>query len=128
MNLNAALQSRAFGIALVAASLIALVLSGFSTYQARGYNRCQSDVYEKLAQASLIRSEAAEEDRKSDRAESRATALLIQAVFTGSTTADRLAAYETYRVTMEGIDQQRAETAKDREANPLPEPPSRACA
>jgi hypothetical protein len=128
MNLNTVLQSRSFGISLVAASLVAVVMSGFTSYQLRGFNECQSGVYEQLVQASLARSEAAEQDRQSDRAESRATALLIQAVFTGASTADRLAAYETYRLSMEDVDSRRDATAREREAHPLPDPPSQACA
>ena len=127
MNLNSFIQSRTFGICLVMASLVALVLSGFTSYQSRGFNQCQSQVYEQLVQASLARSEAAEQDRRSDQAESRATALLIKAVFTGASTADRLAAYDAYDRSMQEVSLRREATAKEREAHPLPEPPSKAC-
>lgn len=127
MNLSSVLQHRAFGVCLVVASIVALILSGFSTYQAREYNRCQSMIYGQLFEASRARSEAADQDRQSDRDESDATALLIRSVFTGSTTAERLAAYDTYNQTMREIADRRNATAKEREAHPLPVPPSQAC-
>lgn len=122
------LRNRWFGIALVAASLIALVLSGYSSYQTRTYSQCQSMVTEALIQASIARSDAAEEDRRSDRDESRATALLIQTVFTATTVDERIAAYNAYATTLASIDQKRQETADERARHPLPQPPSQTCA
>lgn len=122
------LRNRWFGIALVAASLIALVLSGYSSYQTRTYAQCQSMVTEALIQASMARSDAAEEDRQSDREESRATALLIQTVFTATTVEERIAAYNAYATTLNDIDRKRAQTADERARHPLPSPPSQTCA
>lgn len=126
--MNNILKNRMFGYALVVASLIALVLSGLTTYWSDSYAECQSRVSELLIQATDARAEAAERDRQSDREESRATALLIQAVFTGASTAERLTAYEVYRLTMADIDLRREATAKERAAHPIPEAPSQACA
>lgn len=122
------IRNRAFGIALVAASLVALVLSGYSSYQTRTYAQCQSMVTETLIQASVARADAAEEDRKADREESRATALLIQTVFTATTTEERIAAYNTYATTLANLDRIRQQTAEERAQHPLPKPPSQACA
>lgn len=121
------IRNRAFGLALVAASLIALVLSGYSSYQTRWYSQCQSLVTESLIQASVARADAAEVDRQSDREESRATALLIQTVFTAATTEERIAAYNTYAVKLAELDRQRQLTADERARHPLPKPPSQAC-
>ena len=125
--MNGFIRNRMFGWALMAASLIALVLSGYSNYQSRSYSQCQSAVTEALIQASIARADAAEEDRHSDRDESRATSLLIQTVFTATTVEERIAAYQAYAKTLEQIDQKRAETAKQRADHPLPEPPSQVC-
>lgn len=125
--MNNILANRMFGYILVVASLIALLLSGLTTYRSSSYAECQSQVSELLIEASSARAEAAEQDRQSDREESRATNLLIQAVFAGASTAERLAAYEVYRVTMEDIDQRREATAKERASHPIPEAPSQAC-
>lgn len=122
------LRNRAFGIALVAASLVALVLSGYSSYQTRTYSQCQSMVTEALIQASMARSDAAEEDRRSDREESRATALLIQTVFTATTVEERIAAYNAYAVSLATIDEKRKKTEDERSKHPLPQPPSQTCA
>ena len=125
--MNGFIRNRMFGLALMAASLIALVLSGYSNYQARAYSQCQSNVTEALIQASIARADAAEEDRRSDREESRATSLLIQTVFTATTTEERIAAYQAYATTLEQIDQKRNDTAKQRAEHPLPEAPSQVC-
>lgn len=122
------IRNRTFGLALMAASLIALVLSGYSSYQTRSYSQCQSMVTEALIQASMARSDAAQEDRRSDRDESRATALLIQTVFTATTSQERIAAYETYAKQLAAIDEQRRATEEERARHPLPSPPSQACA
>lgn len=122
------LQSRTFGVFLVAASIVALMLSGLTSYQSNSYAKCQSAVFDQLVVASTARADAAEQDRQSDRTESQATALLIQGVFTGTTTAERLAAYDAYSKTLANINQRRDATAKEREAHPLPAPPSQACA
>lgn len=122
------LRNRGFGLALIAASLVALVLSGYSSYQTRSFSQCQSLVTEALIQASIARADAADEDRKSDREESRATATLIQVVFTAATVEERLAAYQAYSKALESIDEKRQATAAERAAHPLPEPPSRVCA
>lgn len=127
MNFNSIIQHRVFGVCLVVASLVALMLSGLSTYQTNNYNRCQSTIYGQLLDASRARTEAEDKDRQSDRDESDATASLIRAVFTGSTTAERLAAYDTYDRTIREIANRRDATAKEREAHPLPVPPSQAC-
>jgi hypothetical protein len=112
---------------LIGASLVALVLSGYSSYQTRTYSQCQSMVTELLIAASMARADAAEEDRKSDREESRATALLIQTVFTATTTDERVAAYSVYAQTLAALDQKRRETADERAKHPLPQPPSQTC-
>lgn len=122
------IRNRTFGLALIAASLIALVLSGYSSYQTRSYSECQSAVTESLIQASIARGDAAEEDRKSDRDESRATALLIQTVFTATTSQERIAAYEAYSKQLAVIDEQRRTTADERARHPIPNPPSQTCA
>jgi ADP-ribosylglycohydrolase len=121
------LRNRALGAALVAASLVALVLSGYSSFQSRSYAQCQSVVTEQLIRASSARAEAAEQDRESDRQESAATALLIHDIFAGISTADRLAAYDAYQITLTKINNDRAATAQERAAHPLPEPPSQVC-
>jgi hypothetical protein len=126
-SMTAFIRNRAFGLALVAASLVALVLSGYSSYQTRAYSQCQSNVTEALIQASIARADAAEEDRKADREESRATSLLIQTVFTATTTDERIAAYSVYAQTLGRLDEQRAATATYRAQHPLPEPPSQTC-
>ena len=127
MSIATFVRNRGFGLALVVASLVALVLSGYSSYQTRTYSQCQSGVTEALIQASMARSDAAEEDRRSDRDESRATALLIQTVFTATTPAERISAYETYAAELQRIDAKRMQTEEDRARHPLPEPPSQAC-
>ena len=127
MSMTAFVRNRAFGLALVVASLVALVLSGYSSYQTRAYSQCQSAVTEALIQASMARADAAEEDRRSDRDESRATALLIQTVFTATTSAERIAAYDTYAAELQRIDSRRMQTEDDRAKHPLPQPPSQAC-
>jgi len=121
------LQSRAFGILLVAASILALFLSALASYRANAYAKCQSTVFDQLVAASTARADAAEQDRRADREESQATALLIQGVFTGATTAERLAAYDTYVKTLADLSARRDATAKERAAHPLPAPPSQAC-
>jgi hypothetical protein len=76
----------------------------------------------------MARSDAAEEDRQSDREESRATALLIQTVFTATTSEERIAAYAAYAEALNDIDQKRRDTAEERAKHPLPSPPSQTCA
>lgn len=127
-GMNGFIRNRAFGLALMAASLVALVLSGYSNLQAYDYSKCQSGVTESLIQASMARSDAASQDRALDRDESRATALLIQTVFTATTSNERIAAYSAYAKTLEDIDKRRQEIEVERANHPLPEPPSKACA
>lgn len=121
------IRNRSLGIALVVASLIALVLSGYTSYQAQAYAECQSMVTEQLIQVSSARAHAAEEDRISDREESEATAALIQTVFSGGSQADYLAAYVTYQGILKDINQRRRMTTEQRSTNPIPDPPSQAC-
>jgi hypothetical protein len=122
------LQGRAFGVLLVAASILALLLSVFTSYKADAYARCQSAVFDQLVMVSTARADAAEQDRRSDREESQATALLIQGVFAGTTTAERLAVYDAYVKTLADINADRDAAAKERAAHPLPGPPSQTCA
>lgn len=125
--MSALIRNRSLGIALVVASLIALVLSGYTSYQTRTYAECQSMVTEQLIRATNARAQAADEDRISDREESEATATLIQTVFAGGSQADRLAAYAAYQVKIGDVNQRRRMTAEQRAANPIPEPPSQVC-
>ena len=125
--MNEILKSRFFGVALVIASLVALILSGYSNYTSRSYAECQSQVTEKLIRANTARALAAEEDRQSDRDESEATARLIQAVFNSTTTQERIDAYTDYESTLKDVATQRESLAANRAANPLPEPPSEVC-
>lgn len=125
--MNRFLKSQLFGVILVLASLVALVMAGYSSYITRSYAMCQSQVTEQLIHATTARAAAAEEDRQSDRLESEATALLIKTIFDSTSTAERLAAYDTYKATLRDLETQRASSAADRERNPLPEPPSEAC-
>lgn len=122
------LDKRWLGALLVGASLIALFLAGYSSYQTLSYAKCQSMVTEQLILANNARALAADEDRRSDRLESDATALLIRTVFTSPTVADRVAAYDAYQATMAHIAEDRAATARYREDHPVPDPPSQACA
>lgn len=125
--MNTLLQNRTLGICLVIASLIALVLSGYSSYRSGSYARCQSTVTEQLIRAAGARAAAAEQDRQTDLEESAATALLIRTVFTVVTAPERVAAYDAYQQKLAELAQRRDAAAKEREANPLPEPPSQAC-
>lgn len=125
--MNEILKSHFFGVALVIASLVALILSGYSSYTSRAYAECQSQVTEKLIRATSARAAAAEEDRRSDREESEATAALINAVFSSATTQERIDAYADYEATLKDVSAQREAAAANRAANPLPEPPSEVC-
>lgn len=118
---------RVVGVVVLTASVLALVLAFWSGYQVRDYARCQSAVSEALIQASNARATAAEQDRLSDRHESSATAELIRAVFTVQTPGERVAAYTTYRQALDTINAAREATQADRQANPLPAPPSQTC-
>lgn len=126
--MNAIIRSRSIGLILMAASILALVMSIYASHQTSQYARCQSQVSERLIEANTARARAAEEDRQSDREESEATALLIRAVFTGTSTTERLAAYDEYQRTLGAIEERRKATAAERAAHPIPEPPSQACA
>src|SRR6185436_7492556 len=57
---------------LIAASVLALIMSMVSSCQSRSYARCQSAVSEALIAATNARADAAERDRQSDRDESAA--------------------------------------------------------
>lgn len=125
--MNEILKSRFFGVALVIASLVALILSGYSSYSSRSYAECQSQVTEKLIRANTARALAAEEDRRADQKESQATADLINAVFNSASTQERIDAYAAYLATLTDVKKQREASAANRAANPLPEPPSEVC-
>lgn len=120
-------RSRAIGLALVVASVLALVMSLYSSYQSRRYASCQSAVSEALIQATNARAAAAEQDRRSDQDESAATAELIRTVFTVQTPAERIAAYGAYRKALDEINAHRATAQAERVAHPLPAPPSQTC-
>ena len=112
---------------LIAASVLALIMSMVSSCQSRSYARCQSAVSEALIAATNARADAAERDRQSDRDESAATAELIRTVFTVQTPAERIAAYRAYRSALDGVNTRRAAAEADRATHPLPAPPSQVC-
>ena len=120
-------SGRVQGIVLLVLALLAMVMATYSGLQSASYARCQASVNEALVRAQVARGEAAEQDRQSDREESAATAALIRAVFTPGTSASRMAAYERYRATVDAINERRAVTEEQRQANPLPAPPSQTC-
>jgi hypothetical protein len=109
------------------ASLLALGMSVWSSYQTRSYAACQAQVNESLVRVQSARAEAAEQDRQSDRDESAATAELIRTVFTVQTPTERVAAYTAYRTALDKIAASRADTERQRAAAPLPAPPSEIC-
>lgn len=120
-------RSRVFYIVLTLAALVAIVMSVYQSVQFAAYNRCQSQVTEALIQSQLARAEAAEQDRASDREESAATADLIRAVFSSTSREQTLNAYNAYASRMQEIAARRASTDAQRQAHPLPAPPSQTC-
>ena len=122
-----AVRSRVTGLALVIGSVLALAMSAYTSYQSRAFAECQASVNEALIVAQNARADAAEQDRASDREESLATAELIRAVFTARSQDDTRAAYLAYATRLDEITSQRAETERQRQANPLPAPPSQIC-
>ncbi len=120
-------RSRTVGVVVMVASVLALVMAFYSSYRVRAYASCQSAVSEALIRATQATAEAAEQDRQSDREESAATAELIRTVFTVQTPAERIAAYTSYREALDDINTARLTTEADRQANPLPAPPSQTC-
>lgn len=115
------------GLLLVVASVLAIGMSAYTSYQSRMFAECQASVNEALIVAQNARADAAEQDRASDREESLATAELIRAVFTARSQDDTRAAYLTYANRLDEITSKRAETERTRQANPLPAPPSQTC-
>ena len=122
-----AARSRVAGAVLVVASVVALVLSAYSSIRSRAFAECQAQVNEQLIVATNARAAAAAQDRQADRDETVAVTTLINAVFTLPTAAERMAAYAAYRAELERIAAQRAEAEADRAAHPLPSPPSQTC-
>lgn len=120
-------RERVVGVVVMVVSMVAVALAINSAYQYSSYARCQAGVNEALIRSQAGRAEAAAQDRQSDVQESAATAELIQAVFTGQSTGERVAAYAKYRKPLDDITAQRAQTEEQRRANPLPAPPSQTC-
>lgn len=120
-------RQRFVGWVVLAASVCALLISAVTGLQSYQHAECQAQVNETLIRATSERAAAAAADRQSDRDESAATAELIRSVFTLRTTAERVAAYAEYRERIDAIDAQRAETERQRQAHPLPAPPSETC-
>ena len=119
---------------LLAVSAAALALSVWSgierQHQAAAledYARCQARVNDAIVSSTLARADAADQDRASDRAESTATANLIQGVFTASSREQLQHVYALYEHSMGEITERRAAAEAQRRANPLPAPPSETC-
>lgn len=120
-------RQRVVGWAVLVASVLALLVSAVTGFQSYRHAQCQSAVNEALIQATNQRAAAAAQDRDSDRRESQATADLIRTVFTTRTSEERLAAYASYRDTLDAVAKARAEAEASRQAHPLPAPPSESC-
>jgi hypothetical protein len=120
-------RSRAIGAVLVAASVLALAMSAYSSLKSRAFAECQAQVNEALIVAQNARADAAEQDRASDRDESIATAELIRAVFASTAREQTRAAYDAYTARLGEINAQRAKSEAQRQAHPLPAPPSLVC-
>jgi hypothetical protein len=99
--------------AVLAASVIALLLAGLSGYRSATYARCQAGVNEQLVKATNARAAAAEQDRD-------AMDQLVTDVSNAKTADDSRNALARYRQT-------RAKADQDRRDHPLPSPPSEHC-
>lgn len=121
------MMTRRANVMLLVVSFTALIFGAVSTILQSDRNACQARVNEASAQAQLARAAAADQDRMSDRAETAATATLIQAVFTSTTPDQVRRAYAAYAQTMVQIGKARAGAEAQRQANPLPAPPSETC-
>ncbi len=115
------------GLLLVVASILAIIMSAYTSYQSRAFAECQAAVNEALIVAQNARADAAEQDRASDREESTATADLIRSVFSATTREESRAAYDRYAARLAEINARRTATDKRRQDNPLPAPPSQIC-
>ena len=120
-------RQRWLATALVVASIVAIFFSVISGYRQDQYAKCQSAVNDALVTTQSLRAEFGAQDREADRAESEATAKLIEKVFTSPNPADRLAAYRAYHSTMDAIDARRVAIERERQGHPLPAPPSKTC-
>lgn len=120
-------RSRVVGLLLVAASVVALALSTYSSIRSRAFAECQATLNEQLIVATNARAAAGEQDRQADRDQTTAIAALIDAVFSSADPGQRMAAYQTYRAELDRIAATRADAEADRAAHPLPAPPSQSC-
>jgi hypothetical protein len=108
-------------------SVIALVAAIASSIQSSMNARCQATVTEQLVSALRERTAAAANDRDADRAESRATTVLIQTVFSAKSRTEIQAAYKVYEANLAAVDKQRDEAERQRRDHPLPDLPSQTC-
>ena len=121
-------------LALSAASLVAAVLVGAQrqadAHRLQDYIACQAGVNEAMALAQRSRSEATDQDRAADRAETTAARTLIVTVFTATGPDARskiLAAFATYDRALKDVDASRAGAERQRREHPLPPLPSETC-
>lgn len=119
--------SRRVNLILLIVSFAVLGIATVDDIRNREHLRCQAKVNEASAVAQIARSDAASQDRVSDRAESGATAALIQTIFVSKTADQIRAAYARYSTDMAVISQRRAAAEAQRQAHPLPDPPSETC-
>lgn len=119
--------TRPRAVALLAVSVLSLLIAAYSGVQTRSQAACQAQVNEQAALSARAGREAAEWDRAADRAESEATKTLILAVFAAKTPEQAQTAFAAYEETQSRVAATRAETDRQRRENPLPPLPSETC-
>lgn len=129
------MSSRAVGVLVMVASLVALVLAGYSSYRSRELARCQAQYNEVNNQRTRELTGVAEEERAAERRSSDALGALfldpsLQKPAEQRTAADRKRVadlFAAYVAAERAKRAARAEADKARAANPVPPPPSTVC-
>lgn len=114
-----------FGAIIVALALVTVFYVWRSTEQFEDFVECQAAWGDRLVAAQVAIDEAAAEDRRLDRRETHAVTVLITDLIEDKVSNDE--AIATWRETIAEISRDRTETAEQREANPLPSPPTEVC-
>jgi hypothetical protein len=129
------MNSRIIGILVMVASIMALVLSGYTSYRAREFVECQAEYNEINNQRTRALTGVAEDERAAERRSSDALGAVFSDPALQKPTEDRTAAdrqriadlFDEYLAAERDKLAARAVADAARRQNPPPPPPSQTC-